>query len=189
MGEKFATKKEEEAKKEEPKKKFLHLLDEEEIEIKKLNSSDAAEVVKVMRKCAYDVTEAEVISIVGYEMCYGAYVNRMLIGVGLSWPAVYDAEEHAVKGGGETNAIYQEDPAVLLAYEGRGVRRILLRQIEESARSKGTDFSIAYLYEDLPKGSIVDFIKESGSQLEKLYLSEEYKFFKTDKGVLAVKKL
>jgi hypothetical protein len=189
MGEKFATKKEEEVTKEEPKRKFLHLLDEEEIEVKKLDSSDSQEVVKVMRKCAYDVTEAEVTSIVGYGMSYGAYVNRMLIGVGLSWPAVYDPDERAVKGGEETNAIYQEDPAVLLAYEGRGVRRILLRQIEETARGKGIGFSIAYLYEDLPKGSIVDFIKESGSQLEKLYLSEEYEFFKTDKGVLAVKKL
>jgi len=189
MGEKFATKKEEHATKEEPKKKFLHLLDEEEIEVKKLSGSDSEEVVVVMRKCAYDVTGPEVKSIVGYGMSYGAYVNRMLIGVGLSWPAQYDADSRAVRGGEESNAIYQEDPAVLLAYEGRGVRRILLRQIEESAKGKGMDYSIAYLYEDLPKGSIVDFIKESGSQLEKLYLSEEYEFFKTDKGVLAVKKL
>ena len=40
-----------------------------------------------------------------------------------------------------------------------------------------------------PLKRIVDFIKESGSQLEKLYLSEEYEFFKTDRGVLAVKRL
>jgi GNAT superfamily N-acetyltransferase len=189
MGETFAVKKEEEVKKDEPKKKFLQLLDEDQVEVKKLSKADSEDIVKVMRKCAFDVTEAEVNSITEYGSSFGAYVNRMLIGVGLSWPAVYDPDDRLVKGGEETNALYIEDPAVLLAYEGRGVRRILLKQREEEARASGKNFSIAYLYEDLPKGSIVDFIKESGSQLEKLYVSEEYEFFKTDKGVLAVKKL
>lgn len=191
MGEaqKTVKKEEEEIKKEEPKKKFLHLLDEDQVEVKRLVKGDSEEIVKVMRKCAFDVTEAEVKSIIEYGTSYGAYVNRMLIGVGLAWPADYDPEQRVVRGGEETNALYQEDPAVLLAYEGRGVRRILLRQREEEARTKTKEYSIAYLYEDLPKGSIVDFIKEAGSQLEKLYLSEDYEFFKTDKGVLAVKKL
>jgi GNAT superfamily N-acetyltransferase len=113
----------------------------------------------------------------------------MLIGIGLAWPAVYDPEQRIVKGGEETNAIYLEDPAVLLSFEGRGIRRILLKQREDDAKSAGKAYTMAYLYEDLPKGSIVDFITESGSQLEKLYLSENYEFFKTKKGVLAVKKL
>jgi hypothetical protein len=189
MGETFATKKEEQLKKEEPKKKFMSLLDEDQVEVKKLTKADTEEVVKVMRKCAFDVTESEVNSIVEYGMSFGAYVNRMLIGVGLSWMAIYDPEEKIIKSGEEPDTLYIEDPAVLLAYEGRGVRRILLRTREENAREKGLKHTVAYLYEDLPKGSIVDFIKESGSQLEKLYLSEDYMFHKTEKGVLAVKQL
>jgi len=190
MGETFAVKKEE-AKKEEKKetKKFIHLLDEEEVEVKRLRREDIEEAVAVMRKCAFDVTETEVGSIIDYGLSFGAYVNRMLIGVGLSWAAEYDPEEKVVRGGERTNALYLEDPAVLLAYEGRGVRRILLRQREGEAKEKKKGYTIAYLYEDLPKGSIVDFIKESGSQLEKLYLSEDYEFFRTEKGVLAVKKM
>ena len=189
MGEAQITKKEETEKKQEPKKKFLTLLDEDQIEIKKLTKEDSGEIVGVMRKCAFDVTESEVGSIVGYGMSYGAYVNRMLIGVGLSWTAVYDPESKAIRGGENPDTLYIEDPAVLLAYEGRGVRRILLRTREDKAREKGLKYTAAYLYEDLPKGSIVDFIKESGSQLEKLYLSEDYTFHKTEKGVLAVKQL
>jgi hypothetical protein len=135
------------------------------------------------------VTDVEVRNIVTYGMSFGCYVNRMLIGVGLSWPAVYDPEAKLVRGGERTNAIYLEDPAILLGYEGRGVRRILLSQRESDAKAAGKAFGVAYLYEDMPRGSIVDFIKEGGSQLEKLYLSEGYEFFRTDRGALAVKKL
>ena len=54
---------------------------------------------------------------------------------------------------------------------------------------KNYNYTIAYLYEDIPKGSVVEYIKEAGSQLEKLYLSEDYEFFRTERGVLAVKRL
>jgi len=188
MAETFAMK-QEEKKKEDQKKKFLYLLDEDQVEVKRLTHEDIGETVKVMRKCAFDVTDTEVDSIVAYKMSFGCFVNRMLIGVGLAWPAVYDAESRSVRGGERTNAVYMEDPAVLLGYEGRGIRRILLKQREDDAKATGKAYSIAYLYEDLPRGSIVDYIKEAGSQLGKLYLSEEYEFFRTDKGVLAVKKL
>jgi len=186
--EKFATKKDEEKTTDEKKPKFTHLLDEEQVEIKRLDETDIEDTVKVMRKCAFDVTELEVQNIIKYEMSFGAHVNRMLIGVGLSWPACLDLESKSIKGG-DANALYMEDPAVLLAYEGRGIRRILLKEREKEALRKGLNHTIAYLYEDLPRGSIVDQIKEAGSQLEKIYLSEGYEFFRTDKGILTVKKL
>ncbi len=188
MGETFAVK-QEEKKKEEQKKKFLYLLDEDQVEVKRLTQEDVEECVKVMQKCAFDVTAAEVSGIIAYNMSSGCYVNRMLIGVGLSWPAVYDPEKRTIRGGDETNAMYMEDPAVLLSFEGRGVRRVLLKQRETDAKLMGKSYAVAYLYEDLPSGSIVDSIKEMGSQLGKLYLSEEYEFFKTDKGILAAKRL
>lgn len=187
--EKFATKKEEKKQEEQKKPKFMNLMsDTEEVEVKRLDAEDIKDVVKVMRKCAFDVTEAEVGSIVQYEMSFGCLVNRMLIGVGLSWPANFDVQENDIKGG-DANALYLEDPAVLLAYEGRGIRRILLKEREREALRRNYGHTISYLYEDLPKGSIVDMIKEAGSQLEKLYLSEGYKFFRTEKGILSVKKL
>lgn len=187
--EKFAMK-QEEKKDEATKPKFMDLMnDNEEVEVKRLDSEDIEDVVKVMRKCAFDVTEAEVRSIIKYEMSFGCHVNRMLIGVGLSWPANYNADKKAILGG-EPNALYLEDPAVLLAYEGRGIRSILLKERETEAIRRKYSHTISYLYEDVPKGSsIVDMIKEAGSQLEKLYLTEGYEFFRTSKGVLSVKKI
>jgi len=174
--------------KEEKKKEFIDLLDEDQVEVKKLTMEELEDAVKVMRKCAFDVTESEVKTIIDYGMSYGAFVNRMLIGVGLAWPAAYDHEKRTIAGK-EYNALYMEDPAVLLMYEGRGVRRILLKERENEGLARRYPYSIAYLYEDIPKGSVVDYIKEAGSQLEKLYLSEDYEFFRTDRGVLAVKRL
>lgn len=190
--EKFGAKQKEEKVEEEkptvPKRRFLHLLDEEHVEMKRLNQDDVEETVKVLRKCAFDVTEGEVSSVVKHNMSFGAYVNRMIVGVGLSWPARLNFEKKTITGG-EPNAVYMEDPAVLLAYEGRDVRRMLLKEREEDTKRGGFKYSISYLYEDVPKGSIVEMIKEAGSQLGKLYLSEGYEFFKTDKGILAMKKL
>ncbi len=179
----------EEKKEEEgPKVKFMHLLDEEVVEVKRLDDDDIEESVKVMRKCAFDVTEAEVGNIVEYQKSFGATVNRMIIGVGLAWPAKLDLDDKMITGG-EPNALYLEDPAVLLTYEGRGIRRILLREREKEAARSGLKYAIGYLYEDIPKGNIASYIMEAGSQLEKLYLSEGYEFFRTEKGILAFKKV
>jgi len=171
-----------------PKKKFIHLLDEEEVEVKKLTKDDIEECVKVMRKCAFDVTEAEVGNIVVYGTSFAATVNRMIVGVGLSWPASYSIEDKSIRSG-DPNALYLEDPAVLLAYEGRGIRRILVKEREKEIERRSLTHAIAYLYEDIPKGSIGDYILEAGSQLEKLYLSEGYEFHRTEKGILAVKRI
>jgi len=173
---------------EEPKKKFIHLLDEENVEVKRIDMDDVEGCVKVMRKCAFDVTEVEVSNIANYGKSYAATVNRMIVGVGLAWPARLDIDSKKITSG-ETNALYLEDPAVLLAYEGRGVRRILLKEREKDAAASGLKYAIGYLYEDIPKGSISDYIMEAGSGLEKLYLSENYEFCRTEKGILAFKKL
>jgi len=171
-----------------PKKKFIHLLDEENVEVTRLTEDDVEDCVKVMRKCAFDVTEAEVGNIIAYGKSYGATVNRMIVGVGLAWPAHLDMEDKRITSG-QANALYLEDPAVLLAYEGRGVRRILLSEREKEATSSGLGYAIGYLYEDIPKEDIAHYITEAGSALERLYLSEGYGFYRTEKGILAFKKL
>ena len=170
-----------------PKLKFVNLLDEEEVEVKPLGPEDIEDCVKVMRKCAFDVTDAEVGNIIAYEKSFGATVNRMLVGVGLAWPAKLDKDDMRIISG-EPNALYLEDPAVLLAYEGRGVRRILLKEREREAERVGLKYVIGYLYEDVPKGNIADYITEAGSALEKLYLSEGYEFSRTERGILAFKR-
>jgi len=181
-------KKEEAPKQVEEKKRFVKLMNSDQVEVKLLSKDDLEATVKIMRRCAFDVTESEVATIINYNLSYGAYVDRMMVGVSLGWPASFD-EEHLVITTKEPNAIYNEDPAVLLTYEGRGIRRILLRKKEDVAREEKFTYSIAYLYEDIPKGEVSQYVREAGSQLEKLYLSEDYVFHKTKKGVLAVKKL
>jgi len=175
-------------KKKKEKKKFLHLLDQDQTEIKILDAGDTKDAVKIMMKCAFEVGEKEVEDIIKYGLSFGSYVNRMLIGVGLSWPARYDSEKRTIVEG-ESNAIYMEDPAVLLAYEGRGIRSVLLKARENMGRTKKYSYAIAFLSEDVPKEGISSYIKETGSALEKLYLKEEFEFFRTENGILAVKKL
>ncbi len=191
MYEKFKTDTNQEEKKEKKdveKKKFNILLEEDNVEIKLLEEADVEEVVKVMRKCSFDVTDKEVSLITVYGMSFGAFVNRILIGVGLGWPANFDENQKKIMGG-EANAIYMEDAAILISYEGRGIRRILLKERENEAKNRNFLYSVAYLSADLPKSGVDDYIKEAGSQVEKLYLSESYEFMKTDKGILVMKKL
>ncbi|HLC69274.1 MAG TPA: hypothetical protein VJH24_05525 [Candidatus Bilamarchaeaceae archaeon] len=189
MYEKFKSDEKEKLVKKEPQKKqFTQLFDEEQTEIKRLNLDDVEDAVKVMRRCAFDVTEKEVEYIVKYGFSFGCYVNRMIVGVGLAWPTYYDPRERVLRGG-DANALYLEDPAVLLTYEGRGIRRILVRSREKDARAKQLKYALTYVTEDLPKGSVDDYIKERSSQLEKLYQSEDYQFYKSDRGLLAMKEL
>ncbi len=189
MGNTFKTeKKAAEVSKLTPKKEFVHLLDNDQTEIKRLDLSDLQDAVKVMRRCGFDVTEDEVSLIIKYGRSFGCYVNRMLIGVGLAWPTHYDPETKILSNN-EANALYMEDPAVLLSYEGRGIRRILLSTRENDARERGYVYAITYVSEDLPKGSVDEHIKEASSQLEKLYLSEQYEFYKTERGLMALKKV
>ncbi len=170
------------------KKKFIHLLDTEEVELKKLTVEDLEESVAVMKKCSFEVTPDEVKTIVDYQLSYGATVNRLIVGVGLAWAAHFNFDKKILTTD-SPNCLYLEDPAVLLAYEGRGIRRILVKEREKEAISRGYKYVVAYLSEDLPKGDVADYIVEGGSVLEKLYLTEEYEFLKTDRGILAFKKL
>ncbi|MDO8553474.1 MAG: hypothetical protein Q7S22_01600 [Candidatus Micrarchaeota archaeon] len=169
-----------------PQKRFTHLLEEDQTEVKRLTLEDVEDAVAVMRRCAFDVTDKEVSNIIEYGVSFGCYVNRMLIGVGLAWPAHLNLKEKKIMNG-DINALYMEDPAVLLSYEGRGIRRILVQTRENDAKTKNHKYVIAYLSEDLPVESISDYITESGTQLEKLYLSENYTFSRTERGIMALK--
>jgi hypothetical protein len=173
--------------KKEEKKRAPKLLNSDELEIKLLDAESLEDAVKVLKKCTFEVTPEEVKSIIDYGMSYGTFVDRMLVGVGLAWPAPFDEQTNSLAGQ-SNNAIYNEAPAVLLAYEGRGLRSILLKKREEEGKNRNFAYSIAYVDED-PRTEVSGFIKEAGNQLEKLYLREGYEFHKTKKGIIAVKKL
>lgn len=181
-------KKEEEKKEDKKKPKFVRLFNEDQIEVKCLTLEDLEETVKVLKKCSFEVTENEVRKIVSYGMSYGCYVDRMIIGVGLSWPTAFDPER-MIFVGDAYNALYMEEPAVMLMYEGRDIRRLLVNERERAALALNYKYAVAFLLDDVPKGSVESYITEAGSQLERIYLSENYMFLRTDKGVLAVKQL
>ncbi len=179
-------------KKEEPgamKLKKLDLLsDIENVEIKKLDSGDVDEVYMVMRKTLWESSREQVTEVIKEGMSYGAYVERMLVGAGLAWPAHYDEKKEKIAKG-EPNAIYMEDVALLLAYEGRGIRKILVEEREKAGKSAGFRYAVAFISPDWPKGSLEDMIKERGNRIERAYLAEGYKFLRTKDGILAVKAL
>ncbi len=177
-----------EVKKQAEKPRFVYKWEHENIEIKRLDSEDVEESTKVMRKCSFDVTESELQEIIRFGMSFGATVNRMIVGVGLAWPARFDEKAVDVVGG-QANALFLEDPAVLLSFEGRGIRRMLIREREEEAKRRGYSFVVSYLEEDIPSEDIGEYIKEAGTKLEMIYWDEGYKFARTPKGILVFKKV
>ncbi len=189
MGEAFkVVQKEEKKPVHEIKKEIFTLLDEDEVEIKRLSMDDIEECVKVMRKCTFDVTASDLSVVIKYGVSFGAYVNRMMVGAGLAWLACFDFESKQIVQG-TPNALYLEDPAVLIAYEGRGVRKSLILEREKEAKSQNLTYLFAYLTDPPKKENIEGYIKEASSSLESMYYSLGFQFLGTPKGLIAFKKL
>lgn len=164
------------------------LSDLESAEIKKLNPEDVDEVYAIMRKTLWEVSKPQILDVIKAGFSYGAYVERMLVGAGLAWEVHYDEKKERI-GSGEPNAIFLEDVALLLAYEGRGIRRILVEEREKAARAAGFSYTVAAISPDWPSGSLEDMIKERGNRAEKAYLSQGYEFKRAKDGIIAVKRL
>lgn len=177
------------AEKSEPKKKFRAPTEIEEVEIKKLLEGDVEEAAKVMRKCLFSVTDSEISGVVEKGMSYGAFVDRILVSVGLSWevrfnPDTMDFEE------GEENAVFLEDDAILLAYEGRGIRELLIEKREEEGGGRGKEYAVAITSSIRPNDeNLAEAMMQRGNKTEKALIRRGYKFAKTQHGVVAFKKL
>jgi len=181
--------KQDDAKKKEVKKiNVVRTMQNENMEIKKLTVDDLDNVVKMFSMSSYDATEDELKQILLDDLSFGAYVARVLVGVGLGWKSCFD-ESRSILIDGELNAIYLEDVILSLAFEGVGIRSSLLKAREDEAKDKSLHFSVAYISEDLPPGDFYDYIKERGSKLTKMYLLRNYNFFESGSDVLAVKSL
>ncbi len=167
----------------------LALLDDvERAEIKKLTSEDVDQVHIIMRKTLWESTREQVADVIKNGMSFGAYVQRMLVGAGLAWPAHY-GEKQAALTQGEPNALYMEDVALLLAYEGKGIREMLIMEREKLAKERNFQYVVAYISPEWPAGELPLMIKERGNRIEKSYLANGYGFVRSKDGVIAVKRL
>ena len=166
--------------------------DTEQVEIKKLDEEDVEDVVSVMRKSAFEIGSAEkreIEGIIRQGFSYGAYVDRMLVGVALAWPLCFDEVEKVISNCQNPNAIYIEDLAVLIAYEGKGIREMLVSEIEKRASEEGLAFAVSIVGENPKEEDIISVIEERGTKAERFYLSKGYRFFKSGYGLAAYKPL
>lgn len=166
--------------------------DEEEAEIKKLDIEDFDDVISIMRKAMFEIGKAETRQIEGIlkqGASYGAYVDRMMVAVGLAWPIAFNRATKKI-GEGMANALYLEDVAILIAYEGKGIRQKLVRAREDGAKGMGLKYVVAIASEEVPKEEdVIQAIKERGTKIEKVYLERGYNFFKSKIGLIAFKEV
>jgi len=169
------------------KKKFHSPIDVEEVEIKKLDVDDVEEATRVMRKCMFTVDENEIKGIVEKNLSYGAFVDRILVGVALSWGVRFNPETREFEEG-EENALFLEDDAILLAYEGRGIRELLIEKREEEGKEDGFAYAVAITSQFNPDEENVGKVMEQrGNKTEKVLMRRGYEFVKTRNGVVAYK--
>lgn len=179
---------EEKEEKKEPKLRMRSPIDIEEAEIKRLKAEDAEQVTDIMRKCLFAVTEDEVREVLKRNMSYGAYVGRMLVAVGLAWGTGYNPSNLELESG-YTNAIFLEDDAVLLPYEGKGLRELLVDHREMEGRARDFQYAVTITTPLNPDGDVDEVIAQRGTKTEKVLMKAGYKFYKTRAGVIAVKPL
>jgi hypothetical protein len=173
----------------EKKKKFHSPTDVENIEVKKLDEDDVEEAASVMRKCLFTVTDDEIGGIVKKGMSYGGFVDRILVAVALSWGVRFNPESWEFEEG-EENAVFLEDDAILLAYEGRGIRELLIEKREEERKGNGFRYAVAITSSINPDDArIGDVVQQRGNKTEKALLKRGYEFSKTRNGVVAYKEI
>lgn len=185
---KSASLQDEKEEKREPKLRMRSPIDIEEAEIKRLKAEDAEEVTNIMRKCLFAVTVEEVREVLKRDMSYGAYVGRMLVAVGLGWGAAYNPSNLELESG-YTNAIFLEDDAVLLPYEGKGLRELLIDHREIEGRARDLQFAVTITSPLNPDSNLEEVVAQRGTKTERALMKANYRFYKTRVGVIAVKPL
>ncbi len=167
-------------------------IDTEEIELKLLDDDDLDEIIKVFKKVAVPIGRDEVKeikNILADNMSYGAYVDRILVGLFLAWPFCFDQVHKGMATCDDPNALYLEDMAVLSAYEAKGVRDALLKQAEKVAKENSFPYIVTVVGENPAEEDILKVIEDRGTRHERHLLSRGYKFFKSEYGLAAYKNL
>jgi predicted N-acetyltransferase YhbS len=163
----------------------------ESAQIKKLTEEDIDDVVGLMRSALFEIGTNEIKQIkeiIGEERSYGAYVEKFIVGVGLAWPVHFDRAEKTFDTEQEANALYMEEVAVLNEYQGRGIIEMLVEEREMEAKRNGLEYAVG-LCGELPEGDIRENIEKGGSLMQKKYLLLNYRFAKTESGLIAFKRV
>jgi predicted N-acetyltransferase YhbS len=163
----------------------------EKAEIKRLDEEDLDEVVKLMRSVLFEIGTKEVRQIkdiIAEGHSYGAYVERFIVGVGLAWPVFFDRTEKTFDTSQDANALYMEETAVLNEYQGKGIIEMLIEEREREAKRSGLEYAVG-LCGSLPEGDIRANIESGGSLMQKKYLLLNYRFARTESGLVAFKRV
>jgi len=163
----------------------------ERVEIKRLDEEDLEEVVKLMRKALFEIGTKEmkeIKDILRQGHSYGAYVERFIIGVGLAFPIYFDRTSKIFNSEEAPNALYMEDAAVLIDYQGRGVIEMLVEEREREAKVSGLEYVVGISGESI-KGDIRSEIEQGGTLMQKKYLLLNYRFANTENGLVAFKRV
>jgi len=169
----------------------LSIASNESAQIKKLTEEDIDDVVGLMRSALFEIGTNEIKQIkeiIAEEHSYGAYVEKFIVGVGLAWPVHFERTEKTFDTGQEANAIYMEEAAVLNEYQGRGIIEMLIEEREMEAKRNGLEYAVG-LCGELPEGDIRENIEKGGSLMQKKYLLLNYRFAKTENGLIAFKRV
>jgi len=161
------------------------------VEIKKLDEEDLEEVVKLMRKALFEIGTKEmkeIKDILKQGHSYGAYVDRFVIGVGLAFPIYFDRSEKTFDSEEAPNALYMEDAAVLIDYQGKGVIEMLVEEREKESKVNGLEYVVGISGDRIP-GDIRTEIEKGGTLMQKKYLQLNYRFANTDNGLVAFKRV
>ncbi len=146
----------------------------ENIEIKRLSKEDKEDIKSLLKKEAIFIKDMDDF----FEYSFGAFLERMLIGVAL-------VEEFSFKNENALNIKYLE---IILEFVGRGIKEKLIEEVEKEAKKKGFNYVIRKLdFSDLD--NLKEEIEEKGSLEERIYLKRSYKFDLLDGDVYAYKEI
>ncbi len=183
---------EKEAKKE---KRLIKLLPKElskhDVEIKLLEEEDIDDVLHFLSHQHIDATKEEVLDVIKDKASYGAYVNRQLIGLVLSWPVCFERETkdlHNCEEGEVANALYIQTIDVNDMYKDSGAYRALLEAEAEKASELKLKF-LMVLFEGKIKGPIEAYINGEATYKERFFYNEGFMFFNHVYGILAIRRV
>ena len=114
--------------------------DIEHVEIKKLEEEDLDEALKIIGSFGIEINEElkkDLLEIIKEELSFGAYVDRVLVGVLLAFGVFYDGEE--VKESPQ-NSSFIEDIYIINLYEGKGIREKLIEELIKESRERGLKY-------------------------------------------------
>lgn len=160
--------------------------DLEEVEIGKLTEEDFDEVFRLLTRVGWEVDKKDLLKILKYRMSFGAFVERMLIAVALAWPVHFDENSLVLKEGNE-NSLYLEEVAILLKYEGSGIRKRLILARENEAK-KNFAFTLSILEKISTQSSTLSIREERFCSAE-IFKELNYTLIPLNDKIIAFKRL